>query len=132
MAIIGMIPNTSISSMIVSIANQPRIDQTTNIHPALSPTPALRSGTEDYPGRAPRRAGLTVGGIPGRRPVYRKQRPDIGATVAASLTGELRFEIGQPDMIGPAIGVDHDRMRAFVIGAIDEKPGGGAVKKRDR
>jgi hypothetical protein len=26
-------------------------------------------------------------------------------------------------MIGPTIGVDHDRMRAFVIGAVDEKPG---------
>jgi hypothetical protein len=71
-----------------------------------------------------KRPASTVSGIPGRRPVYRKQRPDIGATVAASLTGELRFEIGQPDMVWPAIGVDHDRMRAFVIGAIDEKPGG--------
>jgi hypothetical protein len=57
-----------------------------------------------------KRPASTVSGIPGRRPVYRKHRPDIGAAVAASLTGELRFEIGQPDMIGPAIGVDHDRM----------------------
>ena len=63
-------------------------------------------------------------GIPGRRPVDRKHRPDIGATVAASLTGELRFEIGQADMVGPTIGVDRKRMRAFVIGAVDEKPGG--------
>jgi hypothetical protein len=62
-----------------------------------------------------------VGGISGRGPFHRKQRPDIGAAVAASLTGELRFESRQPDMIGPAIGVDHDRMRAFVIGAVDEK-----------
>jgi hypothetical protein len=44
--------------------------------------------------------------------------------VAARLTNELRFEIRQPDMVGPAIGVDHDRMRAFVIGAVDEKRSG--------
>jgi hypothetical protein len=33
--------------------------------------------------------------------------------VAASPTGELRLEIGKPDMIGPAIGIDDDRMRAL-------------------
>jgi hypothetical protein len=40
-----------------------------------------------------------------------KIRLDIGAAVPASLTGELRFEIGQPNIIGPAVGVDYDRMR---------------------
>ena len=53
-----------------------------------------------------------VGGVPRGGLVDRKQRPDIGAAAPASLTGELRFEIRQPDMIGPAIGVDDDRMRA--------------------
>jgi hypothetical protein len=50
-------------------------------------------------------------------------RPDIGTAVAASPTGELRLEIGKPDMIGPAIGIDDDRMRTPVIAAVDQKPG---------
>jgi hypothetical protein len=32
-----------------------------------------------------------------------KQRPDIGAPVAADLADEQRLKIGEPDMIGPAV-----------------------------
>jgi hypothetical protein len=51
------------------------------------------------------------------------QRPDVGAAAPASLTGKLRFQIRQPDIVGPAIGVDNDRMGATIVGAIDDKPG---------
>jgi len=47
-----------------------------------------------------------------------KQRPDVGAAMPADLTGELRFEIRQPDLIGPAVGIDHNGMRAFVVAAV--------------
>ena len=39
------------------------------------------------------------------------------------LTGEFRLQIGQPHVISPLAGIDDDEMRAFVIAAIDEKPG---------
>jgi hypothetical protein len=52
-----------------------------------------------------------------------EQRPDVGAAAPASLTGKLRFQIRQPDIVGPAIGVDNDRMGATIVGAIDDKPG---------
>ncbi len=31
-------------------------------------------------------------------------RPDIGTTLAAHLADEQRFDIGQPDLIGPRVG----------------------------
>jgi hypothetical protein len=43
--------------------------------------------------------------------------------MAASLADEQRLEIGQSDSIRPAASVDHDRMRAFVIAAVDDEPG---------
>jgi hypothetical protein len=51
-----------------------------------------------------------------------KERPDIGATTTADLAGKLRLEIRQANVIAPAIGIHDDRMRALVIGAIDEQP----------
>jgi hypothetical protein len=33
-----------------------------------------------------------------------------------------RFEIRQPDLIGPAVGIDHNGMRAFVVAAVDDEP----------
>ncbi|WP_334405983.1 hypothetical protein [Bradyrhizobium sp. AZCC 2289] len=46
-----------------------------------------------------------------------------GLTSAPSLADEQRLEIGQPNVTGPAIGIHDDRMRAFVIAAVDEKAG---------
>ena len=46
-----------------------------------------------------------------------KQRPDIGALVAAYLTGELRLQVGQAHVITPAAGVDQSQIepaRAFL------------------
>ena len=51
-----------------------------------------------------------VDGVPRGGLVDRKQRPDIGAAMAASSTGELRFEIRQPDVIRPLASVDRDGM----------------------
>jgi hypothetical protein len=51
----------------------------------------------------------------------RKQRSDIGAAVPAGPTGELRLEIGQPNIIRPLAGVDRDRMGAAIVLAIDQR-----------
>jgi hypothetical protein len=40
-----------------------------------------------------------------------QSRTDVSAAVPASLTDELRREIGQPDIIRPLAGVDRDRVR---------------------
>jgi hypothetical protein len=52
-----------------------------------------------------------------------KHRPDVGAPVPTDLTGELRLQIRQTDIVRPAPGVDHERMGAPVVAAVDEKPG---------
>jgi hypothetical protein len=46
---------------------------------------------------------------------------DIGTTLAAHLADEQRFDIGQPDLIGPRVGADGP-MGAFIIRAIDQQP----------
>jgi hypothetical protein len=48
-----------------------------------------------------------------------EQRPDIGAVFPASLANEQRLQIGQPDVIGPAIRADRDRIAATIIRAIN-------------
>jgi hypothetical protein len=48
-------------------------------------------------------------------------RPDVGAAVAARLADEMRLQIGQAHVVGTAVGADGDRMRAFVIGAVDQQ-----------
>ena len=45
--------------------------------------------------------------------------PDIGAAVPANLTGEFRLQVGQPYIIAPLIGIDDDRVSAFVVAAKD-------------
>jgi hypothetical protein len=42
--------------------------------------------------------------------------------MAADLTGEFRLKIGEPHVIAPAVGNDHNGMRTFAIAAIDEEP----------
>jgi hypothetical protein len=37
------------------------------------------------------------------------------------LADEARLDVGQPEIIGPLIGADRDRMAAAVIGAIDQE-----------
>jgi hypothetical protein len=40
--------------------------------------------------------------------------------VAAARANEIRFDIGKPDMIRPAVGADLDVVAAFVVAAIDQ------------
>lgn len=47
-------------------------------------------------------------------------RPDIGAATAARLTDEARFDVGEPDIVGPLVGADLDRVAATVVEAIDQ------------
>ncbi len=42
--------------------------------------------------------------------------------VAAGLAGKAWLQVGQPDAITPAIGIDHDGVRAPVVAAVDEQP----------
>jgi len=76
-----------------------------------------RTGADDAPARA-----STVGRIPGRRPVYRKQRPDVRAALPAHPTSKLRLHVGESNVVRPRGGVDRHRMRALVVAAVDEQP----------
>jgi hypothetical protein len=59
-----------------------------------------------------------------RSPCVDAQRAaDVGAPMAASLTGKPRLQVGEANVIAPAAGVDHDGVRAFVVGAIDDEWG---------
>ena len=57
-----------------------------------------------------------------RRFIPIEVRPHIRATMAAGATDETRFNVGQPEIIGPAVTVDGNRMAATVISAIDQQP----------
>jgi hypothetical protein len=50
-----------------------------------------------------------------------KIRPDVGAALAARPADEARLDVGQPDIIGPSIPADHDRVAAAIVGAIDHE-----------
>jgi hypothetical protein len=52
-----------------------------------------------------------------------KERPDIGAAMAADLAEESRLQVREPDVVGPLRGVDHGRMRAVVIAAEGDDAG---------
>jgi hypothetical protein len=41
--------------------------------------------------------------------------------MSARLAHELRFKIGQSDVIQPAIGIDDDRMSAAIVAAADQQ-----------
>jgi hypothetical protein len=45
--------------------------------------------------------------------------------MTANLTGEFRLQIGNPDVIAPTAGIDHNGMRAFVIAESDQAGGSG-------
>ena len=49
-------------------------------------------------------------------------RPHVGAAMAASRADEQGLQIGQPQALGPAVSVDHDRMRALVVAAQHMEP----------
>jgi|SRR5882672_1361148 len=60
--------------------------------------------------------------IAGFHPSWLEVRPNVGTPMAANLTGELRLKVGQAHMIRLAFRVNHDRMRALVVAAVDKKP----------
>ena len=55
-------------------------------------------------------------------PVPVEVRPHVSAALAAGRANEARLDIGQPDIIGPAIAADGDRMTAAKVPAINEDP----------
>jgi hypothetical protein len=40
--------------------------------------------------------------------------PDVGSALAAFLADEPIFYVGEPDIIGPLIAADRDRVAAFI------------------
>lgn len=50
----------------------------------------------------------------------RKLRPHFRAALAAGAADEVRFDVRQPHLIGPAVGVDLGRVAATMIAAIDQ------------
>jgi hypothetical protein len=51
----------------------------------------------------------------------RKFWPDISAPLAATLTGEARLDVRQPNVLRPSVAADRGPMAAPEIGAIDEE-----------
>jgi hypothetical protein len=51
-----------------------------------------------------------------------KVRPDVGTSLAAGFAHEPRLEIGKPDVIGPLVRADRDRVAAMIVRAIDQDP----------
>jgi hypothetical protein len=51
-----------------------------------------------------------------------KQRPDIGPAPTADLARKIRLEVGQANVIAPALGIHGDRVSAAIVRAIDDQP----------
>ncbi|KRR21186.1 hypothetical protein CQ14_22230 [Bradyrhizobium lablabi] len=49
-------------------------------------------------------------------------RPHVGAAMAANRADEQGLQIGQPQALGPAVSVYHNRMRALVVAAAHMQP----------
>jgi hypothetical protein len=47
-------------------------------------------------------------------------RPDVGPALAARGADEARLDVGQPHVVGPAIGIHRHAVAASVVGAVDE------------
>jgi hypothetical protein len=47
-------------------------------------------------------------------------RPDVSTATTAGGTDEPGLDIGQPDVIGPSIGIEARRVAAAMVGAIDQ------------
>jgi hypothetical protein len=48
-------------------------------------------------------------------------RSRVSAFLATRLARKARFDIGQPDIIGPLVAADRDVMAALVVRAIDQE-----------
>jgi hypothetical protein len=48
-------------------------------------------------------------------------RPHVSPSLAASFADEPRFQIGEPDVIGPLVRADRDRMATVKVRAIDQE-----------
>jgi hypothetical protein len=57
-------------------------------------------------------------------------RADIGASLAANLAGKARFQIGQPNLIRPAVAAGSRAMAALVVRAIDQEAANASVAQR--
>jgi hypothetical protein len=62
-------------------------------------------------------------GLTGPHARVLKERPGIRAAMTTCLADEPWLQIGEPDVVTSLASVDHDGMRALVIGAIADEPG---------
>jgi hypothetical protein len=49
-----------------------------------------------------------------------KSRPDIGAAFAAGRADEAGLDVGEAEIIGPAVAADRNRVTATIVRAIDQ------------
>jgi hypothetical protein len=56
----------------------------------------------------------------GRLTGFLEVRPNVRAAIAASSAHELILKVGEPNMVGPLIGVDACPMQTAKIGAVDD------------
>jgi hypothetical protein len=49
-------------------------------------------------------------------------RPHVSAAMATGSADEPRLNVGQPEIIGPAVAADRKRMAAAIVGAVDQQP----------
>jgi len=84
--------------------------------------PATLLGSQQCTGL--RKSAASVGGLTtiahhGRPlPVPIEIRPHVGAALAAGPADKPLFDVGQPEIFGPAIGTDRDRVAAAIVGAV--------------
>src|SRR3954454_1172444 len=70
------------------------------------------------------RGSAKAGGVASHSPAsVLEERPHVGAAVTALPAGELGLQIESPNVVTPSPGVDHDRMRALLIGTVVDDPG---------
>jgi hypothetical protein len=55
-----------------------------------------------------------------RRLIPIEIRPHVGTALAADLADETMLNVGQTKVVGPWVAADRDRMRALIVGAIDQ------------
>jgi len=62
----------------------------------------------------------SIAHLANRRPAPVEIRPRVGAALAAGLADEPRLEIGELEIVRPAVRTERDRMAAGVVRAADQ------------
>jgi hypothetical protein len=69
-----------------------------------------------------RRWTSSITDLPNRLLIPVEIRPDIRIALAAGRADEARLDVREPEVVGPSISVDRERMAAMVVGACAMSP----------